>query len=53
MLLWQLLTPSQQAQAEEIEAEMKATREDRRSADDWMQQRRKRRQGERYAKHSR
>ncbi|HIC33209.1 MAG TPA: periplasmic heavy metal sensor [Gammaproteobacteria bacterium] len=38
--LWQILTSVQQVRAEEIKAEMKASREDRRSAGEWMRQRR-------------
>ncbi|GIT68038.1 MAG: hypothetical protein Ct9H300mP25_15100 [Acidobacteriota bacterium] len=35
-----ILTPVQQARVQEIEAEMKASRNDRRSAGEWMRQRR-------------
>ena len=42
--VWQLLTPEQQARATEIEAEMKAQREDRRL---WMDQRREDRRRQR------
>ena len=38
--LWRILTPVQQARVQEIEAEMKASRNDRRSAGEWMRQRR-------------
>ena len=38
--LWRILTPAQQARVQEIEAEMKASRNDRRSAGEWMRQRR-------------
>ena len=45
--VWQLLTPGQQAKAEALEAERISNREDRRSADDWMRERRERRRGQR------
>ena len=38
--LWRILTPAQQARVQEIEAEMKASRNDRRSAGEWMRGRR-------------
>ena len=38
--LWQILTSAQQVRAEEIKVEMKVSREDRRSAGEWMRQRR-------------
>ena len=38
--LWRVLTPAQQARVQEIEAEMKASRNDRRSAGEWMRGRR-------------
>ena len=38
--LWRILTPVQQARVQEIEAEMKASRNDRLSAGEWMRQRR-------------
>ena len=43
--LWRILTPAQQLRVQEIEAEMKASREDRRSAGEWMRQRREGREG--------
>ena len=38
--LWRILTPAQQARVQEIEAEMKASRNDRHSAGEWMRGRR-------------
>lgn len=38
--LWQILTSAQQVRAEEIKVEMKASGKDRRSAGEWMRQRR-------------
>ena len=48
--LWQILTPAQQARVQEIEAEMKASRNDRRSAGEWMRGRREGRDRDRRAR---
>ncbi len=48
--LWRVLAPDQQTRAQEIKAEMKASREDRRSAGEWMQQRREGRERDRRAR---
>ncbi len=48
--LWRVLTTEQQRRAQQIKAEMKASREDRRSAGEWMKQRREGRARDRGAR---